>query len=267
MNAPPALVLAAHGERRNGADNEGVARLAARLRARGIAAGYGFIKGAPSIAEAVARFSDQDILVYPLFLADGYFTRTLLPQRLAQAGAFSRDRAVEILPPLGLDPALAPLVSARAVVEAESRGWAAEHTEVVLLAHGSRSNTASRIAAERLAEQVAASHAFAGQHVALLEEPPALGAVVSTLSGPVVVVGLFVGEGLHGGGDAPRLVANIDRPDVVFAGNIGGSEGLVDIIAAAARADGMAMRKNPALGPAAVHCSNRVDPNCSDNRT
>ena len=43
-------------------------------------------------------------------------------------------------------------------------------------------------------------------------------------------MGLFSGEGLHGARDAPRLVAQLAREDVVYAGVIGNAPGIDDVI-------------------------------------
>ncbi len=209
-----ALLLAAHGERRAGAGNAGVAGLAARLAAAEVASEvrFGLLKGEPSIGDAVRRLAARDLLVYPLFLSDGYFTQTLLPRRLEQAGAFARDRTVQILPPLGLDPALIGLILDRARAVARTRGWVPARADLVLLAHGSSSNPASRRAAERVVAKIAALGVFARVRPAFLEEPPYLDQTVT--HAPAVVIGLFAGEGLHGGGDAPQLVAELgaNRP-------------------------------------------------------
>lgn len=228
-----ALLLAAHGERRDGADNEGALQLAATLAARETAAAVavGFLKGSPSIAEAVQRLSGYDLLVYPLFLADGYFTRKLLPRQLEEAGAFGRGRATCLLPPLGVDPALADLTLTEASAAAISRGWPTYRTNLVLLAHGSSNNPASRLATEQMAETLAARNIFARVRVAFLEERPSLGETVASLIEPVVVIGLFAGEGMHGGDDAPQLIAALGRSDIVSAGNIGGFAALPDVIA------------------------------------
>ena len=53
---------------------------------------------------------------------------------------------------------------------------------------------------------------------------------MAPVEGPAVVVGMFSGEGMHGARDAPRLIAALNRPDVIYAGVIGsvvGIEGLV----------------------------------------
>ncbi|MGZ9104949.1 MAG: CbiX/SirB N-terminal domain-containing protein [Rhodoplanes sp.] len=250
------MLLAAHGERRPGAGNEGVAQLAARLADLGMAAevGFGFLKGEPSIGDAVRRLAARDLLVYPLFLSDGYFTQTLLPRRLEQAGALAGDRAVHILPPLGLDPALIGLILDRAQAVARAHGWVPARANLVLLAHGSSNNPASRRAAERVAGKIAALGVFARVRPAFLEEPPYLDQTVA--HAPAVVVGLFAGEGLHGGGDAPQLVAELARSELAFAGNVGGFETLPEVIATAIRRgeQAIATSARPGVAGAAYVC-------------
>jgi sirohydrochlorin ferrochelatase len=236
--APFALLLAAHGERRDGAGNEGVARMAGDLAARDLAAeiGVGFIKGFPGIAETLRAFASRDVLVYPLFLADGYFNRVRLPQLIAAAQAPpAMQRRIRVLPPLGLDPALADIVAGRADAVAVGAGFAASLATLVLLAHGTPRDPASRLATHAMADRLGASGRFAAIRPAFLEEPPSLADVLADAAGPAVVVGLFTGEGLHGGGDVPQLVDEIARADVVFAGNVGTFTEIIDVVAAAVR--------------------------------
>lgn len=230
-----ALLLAAHGERRAGADNDGVVRLAAELARRRVAGeiGVGFIKGVPTIAEALAGFAAPRVLVYPLFLADGYFSRVRLPDLLLAAAG---SRPVRVLAPLGLDPALVGIVAGKAQAAIAQAGFAVERTTVVLLAHGSPSDPASRAATDLMAARLAEQGVFRAVRTAFLEEPPSLAQAVAEISGPVAVVGLFVGEGLHGGADVPQLLDEIGRDALVFAGNIGRFTDLADIVAAAVRA-------------------------------
>jgi sirohydrochlorin ferrochelatase len=239
--ASPALLLAAHGERRKGAVNQGLARLAATLRRCNVAreVASGLIKGRPTIAESIGAFAARDILVYPLFLSDGYFVRVRLRRSLEEARAEDADRTIRVLPPLGLDPLLAQLVTDRLAAAAQARGLAASQVGAVLLAHGSRNDAASRHAATQLAEKVRRSRRFDRVRAAFLEEPPSLCDVTSALPGPVVVLGLFAGDGMHGAADAPRLVAELGRHDVMFAGTVGNLPGIADLIAGAvARASG-----------------------------
>lgn len=234
---PFALLLAAHGERRQGAGNETVAKLTAALSASNVAAevGCGFLKGVPTIGDAIRAFSLRNILIYPLFMSDGYFTRVLLPQLVEETTAPRAETCVQYLTPFGLDPQLADLVIFNVSKAVEAQGIDAERTAVVLCAHGSQSDGASRRAANQVAEDMAKRQRFGDVRVALLEEPPELGSVLAELNGPVVVVGLFVSEGLHGGRDIPLLVAESNRTDVIFAGNVGMFPGVENVIAAAVR--------------------------------
>jgi len=232
---PFALLLAAHGERRADADNAGVARLAGRLVAADVApeVGFGFIKGSPSVDEAIRALSSRDILVYPLFLADGYFTRVALPQLVEQARQQDVARTISILPPVGLEPALADLIADEAVAAALAHAIAPEATTVVLLAHGSTKDRASRTAAEQMAQRMRQRGCFRDTRIALLEEPPSLAEAIAGTRGPVIVVGLFAGEGVHGADDARRLVAELGRDDVVLVGPVGTFAGIDAVIAIA----------------------------------
>jgi len=225
------LLLAAHGERLDGAVNAGALQLAAALRARRVARKIqcGFIKGRPSIREALDALIESEILVYPLFLADGYFSRVRLRQLLAEGPQLARMR---VMLPLGLDPSLVRLVGDRAAGAARSHDLEPRDVAVVLFAHGSTKDSASREACDWQADQLARSGQFGDVRIALLEEPPYLPAVLAEISGPTIVVGMFVGEGLHGRGDTPRIIAEINRRDVIFAGNVGACSDLADIVAA-----------------------------------
>jgi sirohydrochlorin ferrochelatase len=230
-NPPVALLLAAHGERRLGAANGNVTRLAATLRDCGTVqeVAFGFIKGVPSINQSIRSLLAGNIVVFPLFLSDGYFTRVRLPQLLGEVAADTVCR-IEIVPPLGLHPALAGLIVERLVATARSRDLDPARAGVVLLAHGSRKDPASRTAGERLAERVRQYGGFRAVRVALLEEAPSLSDVTCDMSGGVLVFGLFAGDGMHGAEDAPRLIGQLGRSDVHFAGTIASLDGIASLI-------------------------------------
>jgi sirohydrochlorin ferrochelatase len=229
----PALLIVAHGERTLGARNENPVRIARSLSGRGLVAevAVGFVSGEPSVAAAFGMLQVRRIIVYPLFASSGYFTRDRLVHLLDEANG--QGRKVEVLPPLGLDPGLPELVLARARQIAAESGFTPEASAVILLAHGSRRNSASREATLPLAREIEHLAAFRGVQVAFLEERPSLGDAVSMVRGPAVVVGLFSGEGLHGAKDAPRLMAELGRDDVVYAGAIGNAVGVEDLVARA----------------------------------
>jgi sirohydrochlorin ferrochelatase len=226
-----ALLLAAHGERRPGAANESVWRIARAVSERGLVSevGAGFISGAPTIKDALDRLTAGKVIVYPLFASSGYFTRDRLVHLLDAAD--DGTRKVEMLPPLGLDPGLPDVVVACARQAAHTHDFRPETCTVILLAHGSRRDPASRQATEHMAREVARTSAFPDVRIAFLEERPFLDEAAREVSGPAIVVGLFSGEGMHGAKDAPRLTAGLGRKDVVFAGVIGSAPGIDAVVA------------------------------------
>lgn len=227
-----ALLVAAHGERGGNGDNAGMLRLTKALKTRGLAdeVGWGFIKGSPGIGEALRAFAATDVVVYPLFASDGYFTRIRLPELL---DAEQADKNICILPPLGLDPGLPDVILRHVARCADSNGFSCAEAFTVLLAHGSRHDSASRQAAQALEEPIRRRGGLRGAGVALLDEPPSLQQVLAGQDGPVIVVGLFCGDGLHGKEDVPRLIEEIGRTDVFFAGNIGQFSEVAELVAAA----------------------------------
>jgi sirohydrochlorin ferrochelatase len=226
-----ALLIAAHGERGAGRNNEATFRIARALSARRLASevAVGFIRGEPSIKDALGVLTAPRITVYPLFVSNGYFTRDRLAQLLEEAN--SEGRKVDVMAPLGLDPGLPDLVAAFAAEAARRRGFGPRACNVILLAHGSRKNPASRRSTERMARALGTCASFKSVRGAFLEESPSLDATAAGIQGPIVVVGMFSGEGLHGAKDAPRLVAGLRRDDVAFAGVIGNAGGIEDLVA------------------------------------
>jgi sirohydrochlorin cobaltochelatase len=232
---PPGLLLAAHGERRADADNGGVVRLARSLADKGFAAevAFGFIKDSPTVDEAIGALSSRDVIVYPLFLSDGYFTRVALPRLVEEARHQDAGRVIRTLLPLGLEPALADVIADESVAAAHSRTNLPAETSIVLLAHGSKKDQASRVAAERLAGHIRQRQSFCDTRIALLEESPSLTEAIEGMSGPIVVVGLFAGEGMHGAHDAKRLVAELNRDDTMLIGPVGTFAGIETVIVSA----------------------------------
>jgi len=119
---PVAVILAAHGDRGGATPN---AALRAHAEAVGRLTGFpilpGVLKGDPSIESALESARTQRaarVIVYPMFMADGYFVHKLR-ERIAAVALTPKP---DILAPLGLDPALPDVLVAEAATIAEARG-------------------------------------------------------------------------------------------------------------------------------------------------
>jgi sirohydrochlorin ferrochelatase len=226
------VVLAAHGERGGARANCALLSHAAALSRSGryAAVAAGVLNGEPSLEaalEAVRRAAADDLIVYPVFMSDGYFVRRVLAPRIAVvAGPSARTLA-----PLGLDPSLPPLMMREALAAAARAAFDAGSARLLVVGHGSssRPNGASARATRRAAQLLAVSRTFADISVAFLEEPPFLTDRLADGSRPTVVLGFFSGEGLHALEDVPAAIAEVSA-NAVYTGPIGALPEIADII-------------------------------------
>lgn len=235
--APPALavVLASHGDRGGDAPN---AALRAHARAVAELTGLdlvltGMLKGTPTVEQALAQAAASgaaDIAVYPLFMADGYFVRKVLSERIGAARLVPEPR---LLPPLGLDPALPDVLVQEALKAAAREGLEPAASRLLVVGHGSKLGPASATATRRAAARAALARRFASVSTAFLEEEPFLDDALAVASAvPTVVAGFFFGAGMHGGEDVPEAIAETGA-SAVYTGAIGNAPAVASLIAAA----------------------------------
>ncbi len=155
---------------------------------------------APGAVEAALAALDQP-LIYPFFMAEGYFTRTLVPRRLRAAGAASLVQ----LPCFGASPNLAALV-ARATLNAAAKArLAPQATTLLLAAHGSQVSRASAVATRRVAVDLAHLTPFARIDTAFVEEHPLITTVATGLH-PAICLPLFALRASHVASDIPAAL-------------------------------------------------------------
>jgi sirohydrochlorin cobaltochelatase len=113
-----ALVLLGHGTDLN-KNSGGVIYLnAARIRERGIydLVEVGFLDQAPEIGVVVDGIGAENVILIPLFIAEGWHTRETIPEDLALTGevTFLGDKTIYYGAPVGTHPSMANLIAARA---------------------------------------------------------------------------------------------------------------------------------------------------------
>lgn len=237
-----AAVLASHGDRAGASPNATLRAQTDAVRQRTSAhlVTSGVLKGDPTIEEAiaVAKASGADeILVYPLFMADGYFVKKVLRERVdAETAGRTASR---ILMPLGLDPALPALLRDEALNSAAREGFAPAVSRLLIVGHGSKLGPASANATRAIASAVRAISTFAAIETAFLEEDPAVEHALAASNLPTIVSGFFFGDGLHAGEDVPEAIAETGAR-AVYTGPIGNAVALPALIAASIAAAALA---------------------------
>lgn len=173
-------------------------------------------------------------LVYPFFMAEGYFTGRALPARLRQAGGRFRQLA-----PFGTDPALPALIARAAVAAAAEAGIDPAGATLLLAAHGSQVSATSKDSVHAMARALARLTPFRSVTVGLIEEPPFLAEAARGL-GPALCLPFFALRAGHVVGDIPEALA-----EAAFAGPllppIGEHPEVPALIAAALRREAAAM--------------------------
>jgi len=155
----------------------------------------GWEVGAATLAEpgALARAvaGQAGGVVYPMFMAGGWFTRVQIPTKLAEAGAAGWT----VLEPFGCDPALHELC-VEIVREAGGR-------EVILAAHGSFKSSAPSDIARHVAGRIAVG---TGARVAVgfIDQEPQLR---SLAGGDGLCLPFFAAGGDHVSEDIPQALA------------------------------------------------------------
>lgn len=198
-------ILVAHGQPSDPAPAEAdVARLAAKVAAE-----------CPDWTIRAATLASPDALqgalsgtvapvIVPLFMADGWFIRTALPDRLARVGT----TGARILTPFGLLPAVRDLAAKAAENAARAQGWHPQDCTLILAAHGSGRSPYPAEAANQTASAIAARVPFAAIRTGFIEEPPGLAEVAAGTGAQAICLPLFIARWGHVIDDIPAALAS-----------------------------------------------------------
>ncbi len=150
----------------------------------------------------IAVQAHENALIFPFFMADGWFIRTLLPRRLAEAGA----PEARMLTPFGLLPETAELAVGMLSDALAHRGWTPEKTTLVLAAHGSGRSPHPAAAARALRAAITARLTFAESRLGFIEEAPELVEVAEGAGPRALCLPLFVARWGHVEDDIPAAL-------------------------------------------------------------
>jgi hypothetical protein len=219
MTDRPVILLAAHGERGGAANNERLAGIVDQVGQALPEADVGsiLVNVEGVVERAVEACGTRRLIVLPLLFSDGFFFEKRLKPFVTGP---KRTLALSLALWRGFAPFLADNLALRTISHAAD-------PRVVLLAHGSKQTGRSAACARIVAQQMQAR--YGRIEVAFLEEAPFARDVVAAAEAPWSAVGLFLGDGMHGGEDFDVLVSTAPTPPVAAftAGELSGLPGLV----------------------------------------
>ena len=201
-----ALVLAAHGSRRDPAANALVRRLAESLRGRRLfdEVAVAFHQGEPGFDTVLDELVADEITVVPFLTSAGHYSDVVLPEALRRNRRFAEVRLRQT-PPVGTHAGVAPLVARRVTELLRDEGLEREAVALVLVGHGTARHPRSRAATEHLADTLRRRR-VAGEITAafLDDDPPIEQALAGVRPGTVLLVPFLIGGGAHALDDIPR---------------------------------------------------------------
>ncbi len=198
-----AALIVAHGQPSDPEPAEAeIAALAAKVQALmpELRVASATLAAPSALADRVAELG-PDGVVYPMFMAAGWFTRTHLPARLAEAGGATW----RILPPFGEDAAVQALTVTLAREAAGDRDPA--EVEVILAAHGSFRSPAPSEIAFRMADRIRAEAGVKRVEAGFIDQSPQIAEVAAGFAPGGVVLPFFAARGGHVIDDLPQALA------------------------------------------------------------
>jgi sirohydrochlorin cobaltochelatase len=113
-----ALVLLGHGTDLNKSSGGVIYLNAERIRERSLydLVEVGFLDQAPEIGEVVEKVEAENVVLIPVFIAEGWHTRETIPEDLGLTGEVTArpDKTIFYGAPVGTHPSMADLIAARA---------------------------------------------------------------------------------------------------------------------------------------------------------
>ncbi|WP_116598771.1 sirohydrochlorin chelatase [Primorskyibacter marinus] len=194
----PTALIVAHG---SPSDPDGQERALADLAARAAAHLPGWQVSSATLAckgrleEECARLGTP--MIYPFFMAEGYFTRNVLAQK-------SADLGLTMLPPFGVDPALEDVAETVLRDRLRALGWEVAETDLLIAAHGSAVSKTSRNSAQRFAKEMMARCGFLSVATGYVEEPPFLADAARGLGAQSICLAHFALRSGHVEVDLPE---------------------------------------------------------------
>ncbi|HSR68247.1 MAG TPA: CbiX/SirB N-terminal domain-containing protein [Acidobacteriota bacterium] len=203
-----ALILAAHGSRRRKEANRIVRDHAVRLQRD---FGYprvqaAFWQGRPGFGEVLDRTPAERYTVLPLFTADGYYVRRVLPRELAGNRRYQKER-VRITAPLGLRPEVLHMAEERSRILLRDFGLSGLRSTLIVIGHGTRRHARSRTSTLKLVKRLQDQETFSQVLPAFLDDSPGLPEAFAQAGGEAVILLPFlIGGTFHALHDIPRTL-------------------------------------------------------------
>lgn len=206
------MILAAHGSADTTAFSDVIERHAERIRAGGgfadVTAAY--YRQPVFFRDALDQIRTQDVVILPVFAADGHYTRTVLRREMGLTGSVTRRGGVtvRVAAAVGTHAGWPARVAAQALDVSAALGWRRDETSLLIIGHGMTGHATSAGTVYALCDAVAGVGGFASVRAAFLDEAPRVERALARGHGVpgrhVVALPFLVADASHVCRDIPR---------------------------------------------------------------
>jgi sirohydrochlorin cobaltochelatase len=183
----------------------------------------GFAHGDPTIESQVKSMQGGRLVVVPLFVSDGYFVNTVVPDRVESAQP--TGLTVEYTDPVGTHERVTEVIRQRGLGALSQRE---EDAGLALVGHGSEHGAQNRETIQSHARRIRDTGPFGEVRSYFIEEEPTATRLPEESStSQVVVVPVFVADGTHVREDIPEQIGvsgrhgTVDGTDITCVGPVG----------------------------------------------
>lgn len=166
-----------------------------------------FWKELPSFSRVLSTLVSTDVTIVPMFTAQGYFTKTVIPAEMNLTGVLTqRDgRVLRYAKTLGEHAYITQIVGKRFTQALQALSLDSQQVSVALIGHGTRRNPDSRNATFAQAQHLQETFVGADVHAVFLDDTPSIPDIYTLAQRTTIIaVPYFLALGSHTTLDVPE---------------------------------------------------------------
>ncbi len=217
-----------------------------------------FWKEQPAYFEVLDTVTAPTIVIVPVFLADGYFTQSVIPAELgldeASRTTWRGKQTVHLTRPLGGHPGMADIIQKRTQQALKVTNFPKAQTAVVIIGHGTKRNSNSRATTQRQVTQLQWAGIVAEVLDAYLDDEPSIASIYQRTAAPcIIAIPYLLAEGSHTTVDIPQALKfaaqqATSKKAIYYTEPIGVEENIYQYILDLAHAAGVELSPTPSNG-------------------
>lgn len=200
-----------------------------------------FWKEQPSFHQVLNTLQSEIVVVVPVFTADGFFSRQVIPAEMNLNGDLTNSRGHKIYytRALGQHPYLQKIVQQKVKAILQDASLSGDDVAVVIIGHGTARSASTRKTTEAQVQALQAAKLVPEVLAAYLEDEPNIASIYErTKASQIIAVPFFLAAGSHASQDVPQALgirysdfpAQVDDRSIYYSDSIGTDAAICELI-------------------------------------